>query len=157
MADKASGYRRPYLDSSVYIAAIKNETVNGVDRGQIARDILVDAQKGSIQVIASTALIAEVVRAKDSPLLTEDQEKLIDDFLFHEFITWVELDIVLAIEARRLARQYNLKPFDAIHLASAVRGKADCLLRWDERFIAGGGVIEEVTVSDPYWHGQMKM
>lgn len=157
MAKKDTGYRRPYLDSSVYIAAIKNEVVNGVDRGQIARDILMDAQKGSLQVVASTALIAEVIRAKDSPQLDEDQEALIDAYLFQEFITWVEVDIVLAKEARRLARQHNLKPFDAIHLASAIRGKADCLLRWDGRFVGEGTVIEEVTVCEPYWHGQMQM
>ena len=52
---------------------------------------------------------------------------------------------------------HNLKPSDAVHLASAIRGDADVLFRWDDRFIAGGGSVEGINVSEPYWSAQLKL
>lgn len=36
-------YQRPYLESSVFIALIKGEVINTIDRGEIAQHILDDA------------------------------------------------------------------------------------------------------------------
>ena len=124
-------YKQPYLDSSVYIAAIKAEE----GRADIAKRILDDARGGSLQIVGSTLVIAEVIRGRgESAPLTSGQERIIDQYVFHDFITWVELSVALALEARKLARQHGLKPADAIHLASAVAGGADQLLRWDDKF-----------------------
>lgn len=145
-------YKQPYLDSSVYIAAIKGEA----DRGDIAMSILNDAKAGKLQIIGSTFVIAEVIRGKGQATpLSPEQERVIDGYVFHNFITWVELDVTLALESRRLARQHSLKPPDAVHLASAIRGGADYLLRWDNTFRLADGVYEGVTVCEPFWTGQL--
>lgn len=144
-------YRRPYLDSSVYIAAIKGEE----GRAEIARDILTGASRGEIQIVAATFVIAEVIRMKGTPApLPADQERVIDGFLMQDYITWVELDVSLAQQARRAARTYGLKPADAVHLVSAARGDADVLLRWDDKFrLDEGGTYEGIAVHQPYWMG----
>lgn len=142
-------YSRPYLDSSVYIAAIKGEE----DRAETAQAILEEARKGTIQVVGSTFVIAEVIRAKGQPQpLSEEDEEKIDAYVFHDFITWVEVDVTLALEARKLARAYGLRPGDAVHLASAIRGEADQVLRWDGKWPEGE--YEGVVVCDPHWTGQ---
>jgi predicted nucleic acid-binding protein len=147
-------YKQPYLDSSVYIAAIKDE----VGRVDIAKHILNDAKAGKLQIVGSTFVIAEVIRGKgEAKPLSPEEERVIDDYVFHEFITWVELDVTLALDARRLARQHSLKPADAIHLASAIRGGADYLLRWDDRFRLADGLYEGVTVCEPFWAGQLEI
>ena len=145
-------FARPYLDSSVYIAAIKGEE----GRVDIAKRILDEARKGTLHIVGSTFVIAEVIRAKGSTApLTAAQEKVIDEYVFHDYITWVELDVSLALDARQLARQHtSLKPVDAVHLAAAIRGGADQLLRWDDKFkISDGTSIEGVTVCEPHLVG----
>lgn len=124
-------FRKPYLDSSVYIAAIKGEG----GRADIAKRILTGAQNGEFQVVAGTLVIAEVVGAsrRDRPM-TPEQEEIVDTYIFHDFIDLVDLDPPTAIEARRLARQHSLKTADSIHLACALRAEADQLLCWDRDF-----------------------
>ncbi|MFL5781021.1 MAG: type II toxin-antitoxin system VapC family toxin [Thermoleophilaceae bacterium] len=142
-------FQQPYLDSSVHIAAIKGEA------GQVdtARAIFSHARKGTFQVIASTLVIAEVIGAPRKTPLTEEQERVIDNYVFHDFITWVELDQTIALDARRLARQHGLKPADAVHVASAIRAGADQLLRWDDKFTVPNGTYENVVVCEPHLAG----
>ena len=143
-------YLRPYLDASVYLAAINGE----VGRAQIAREILEAASREIVTIVASTWVAAEVIRPKwATELLPDEKESVINEVFANKQIVWVEVDLPLAVEARRLARLHDLKPADAVHLASAVRGKADILLRWNHRF----KVSEEITeleVCDPYWWGE---
>jgi predicted nucleic acid-binding protein len=62
-----------------------------------------------------------------------------------------------ALDARRIAREHGLKTLDAIHLASAVRGDADQLLRWDDKFrLRERETYEGVLVREPYWRGQLE-
>jgi predicted nucleic acid-binding protein len=85
-------------------------------------------------------VIAEVIKGPEGTQLTAEQERVIDSYFQHEYITLVELDVGVARDARRLARAHRLKPADAVHLASAIKGDADQLLRWDDKFrLAEGG------------------
>ncbi|MDQ3985032.1 MAG: type II toxin-antitoxin system VapC family toxin [Actinomycetota bacterium] len=151
---------RPYLDSSVFIAWIKGEKVTKKDgteedRGEIATRILEDAEKGRFQVFCSTYVAVEVLKDKDRPKLSDDEMGKIDSYLQHEFIIWIELDLSLALHARDLARKIGLKPADAVHLASAIRGECDYLFRWDDKWV--GGKYDGVEVCDPFWMGQPTM
>jgi predicted nucleic acid-binding protein len=147
-------YRRPYLDTSVYIAVLKAES----GRVDIARNILEDARKGVLSIVASTFVAAEVIRVKGAgEAISEDDESIIDAWVFHEFVTWVELDLTLALEARKLARDHGLKPADAVHLASAIRGGADILMRWNGRFRVEDGELGGMRVCEPHWFGQQQL
>jgi predicted nucleic acid-binding protein len=148
-------YSRPYLESSVYIALIKGEFINGIDRGDIAQRILDDASNGRWPILTATFTLAEVLKDKGRPILTPDEERRIDAFFRHDYIKLVTLDRRVAEHARSLARQHGLSPADAIHLASAIRSQADELLKWDKGFPRT--MIEGVTIKDPYWFGQLPM
>jgi len=150
-------YQRPYLESSVFIALIKGEVINTVDRGEIAQHILDDASAGRWPIFTSTFTLAEVVKARNRPLLTPAEEQRIDDFFKHDYIKLVILDREVGEFARKLARNHGLRPPDAIHLASAVKAQADELLTWDENDFPINTTINGVTIKLPYWFGQMKM
>jgi predicted nucleic acid-binding protein len=146
-------YRRPYVDTSVYLAAINDE----VDRAPIAREIFEAASRGDISIVASTFVAAEIIRPRwEQAPLAEDKERIIDEVLPASRIIWVELDLPLAAEARRLARRHGLKPADAVHLASALRANCDILLRWNHRFHVASD-FPEIEVSDPYWWGDLTL
>jgi predicted nucleic acid-binding protein len=142
-------YARPYLDSSVYIAAIQNEE----NRVIATRQVLDAAEKKQIQIVASTFVVAEVIKMRgETVALSTDKESEIDEILMSDRILWVELDLSLAQNARKLARIHGLKPGDAIHLASAIRGKADVLFRYDNRFDAKDE-IAGLELCEPFWFG----
>jgi predicted nucleic acid-binding protein len=142
-------YARPYLDTSAYLAAINGEK----DRAQVVLQILEAADQKKIEIVASTFVAAEVIKIKgEDAYLTPDKETEIDEVLKSERILWVELDLTLALEARKLARAHGLKPGDAIHLASAIRGKADVLLRYNGRFNSKTE-IAGLELCDPFWFG----
>jgi predicted nucleic acid-binding protein len=150
-------YQRPYLESSVFIALIKGEVINTIDRGEIAQHILDGASADRWPIFTSTFTLAEVIKARNKPLLTPAEEKKIDDFFKHEYIKLVILDREVAELARKLARSHALRPPDAVHLASAVKVRADELLMWDENDFPINTTIEGVTIKLPYWFGQTKM
>lgn len=152
---KPSIYANPYLETTVFIALIKGEIVAGIDRGQIAQNILDDASRGRWAILTSTLTIVEVFKKRNHPTLTEMEEQKIDAFFKHEYIKLVTLDRQVAEHARKLARVYNLRPIDAVHLASAIRTKADQLLTWDNDFPRT--TIEGVQIREPYWFGQLRM
>ncbi len=157
MTDNAVMPLRPYLDSSVFIAWIKDEKItlpNGQveERGETATRILEDAEKRHrFQIFCSTFVAAEVIKDKSRPQLSEAEVASIDAYLQHEFIVWIELDLTLAVAARELSREHGLKPVDAVHLASAIRAGCDSLFRWDDKWPAGK--YDGVEVCNPFWTG----
>lgn len=143
-------FSRPYLDTSVYVAAIKGPTTEDPGRVALSAQVLAEAEEGRLRVVASTFLHAEVIRDRgESVPLDPAAETVVEKFLQRSFIAWVELDVAGGRSARALARRFNLKPPDAVHLSAAVRGRADVFFTWDARLIsATGGNVDEGTAGD---------
>ena len=97
-------------------------------------------------------MYAEVIKDKGRPPLSPAEESVIDVELSRSFITWVEVDFLIAQKARSLARRHSLKPVDAVHLATAIRAGCDQFLAWDGDF-RNGTVIESVTLEEPHLTG----
>lgn len=143
-------YSTPYLDTSVYVAAIKGEQAEP-GRGKVSSDVLAEAEASRLRIIASTFVVVECAKDKGGPALDPAEEPLIDGFLQRSFISWVELDVAGARDARRLVREHSIKPPDAVHLAAGLRGKADIFFTWDDVLVAKvGGEVDGMTVCNPY-------
>lgn len=147
-------YKRPYLDSCVYIAEVKGPTSDEAEQAAIAHRILTAAERGDFKVIASSIVIAEVVKARRGTGQTPpDVVRKINEVLSRDFVLWVEADVPLCTQAQDLQRKYpSLKPMDAVHVASAIRGEADYLLTWDPVILKAG--IAELRVEKPTYQGQ---
>jgi len=150
-------YGQPYLESSVFVALIKGEVIDGVDRADIAQHILDDASAERWPIFTSAFTLAEVIKDRKRPILIPEEEQRIGDYFKHEYIKLVIVDREVGESARRLARNHSLRPADAIHLASAIKAKADELLTWDSSNFPIGQTIEGVTIKLPYWFGQTAM
>lgn len=75
-------------------------------------------------------------------------------FFEHGFIQWVDVDLVVAREARRLSRVHRLRGADAIHLASAIRATCDVLMTWNKKDFPIGQTVDGVEIRDPFLFGQ---
>ena len=134
----AERYKKPYFDSSVFLAWIKKEVVNGVNRRTPADHILTLAENGNITIITSTLTLAEVhkLRSGDRTPVKDNESllKAFERYLENDWIRLVDVDRSIGEEANAFCVQYGLYPNDAIHLACAIRAKCDFLLAWDDRF-----------------------
>jgi predicted nucleic acid-binding protein len=117
-AEKA--YSRPYLDTSVYVAAIKGPETEDPERVKTSAQVLSEAEAGRLHIIASTFLLVEVIRDRgEAAPLDPAKETLAEKFFQRQFISWVELDVTGGRDARIVARRFNIKLADAILVLSS--------------------------------------
>lgn len=123
-------YKKPYVDSSVIIAWLKGEE----GRRDVFTDILIAAEAGAFKVYTSTVTIAEVHRPRRHQQGTEKDSDQLLDLFEQDFLVFIDVDRRVAERAHRLCRDTGLRPFDALHVASALRANCEVLLSWDDRF-----------------------
>lgn len=151
----ADAFTRPYLDANVYIAAIAGPKGEDPAKVQLAANLLQLAEDGHYEVVASTFLAAEVIKSPGSPTpLDPQEESTIAGYLQRGFIVMYEVDMRIAEKARQLSRDFGLKPPDAVHVATAIRGGCDQFLTWDDKLHKGGRMIESVYVCEPHLAGR---
>ena len=136
-------YKRPYLDSGVFIAWIKGEKVKAkdasgkeieIDRGKIGESVLTLAEQQVFPIVISALTFAEVHKKRGKQKLEGDENQNVLDYFEHDFVWVVPVDRAIGEEANRLCRLYEgegLRPNDAIHMACAKRAECDVLLSWD--------------------------
>lgn len=153
--------RRIHLDSSVYIAFQKGETIQaagGLGRAELARMIFQAAEVGRIAVFTSTASLVEVRHGVEFSSLSADARyRLIDQLFERSLTTFVEVDRDVALLARQIAVEYGIKTLDAIQIASARPAGCHELFIWDKNVVRKftSNPLADLRVSDPYWEGQM--
>lgn len=125
--------QRIYWDTSVFVALIKGEASAEADRAAIAQAILRVAEAGKIELITSAFTRAEVRRDRRQPRLTPEQHARVSAFFKHSYLHVRPLDRAIGESAAELGERYNLKPPDAVHLATALSVQADELQHWDDR------------------------
>lgn len=106
-----------YWDSCTFIHIIQG---NEPDGGRILKTRVRDVTEGRLRIVTSMFTLAEVVKPKRSKsvLSTQDETKIRSVFLWP--ILLYELTRKIAERARELQWLINnIKPYDAIHLATA--------------------------------------
>jgi predicted nucleic acid-binding protein len=114
--------------------------INYLAGRQVAADcqfIINQAERGELEIVVSAFAEAEVVKLDGE--LQQDSEELIREFFGRNYIIRAALDIPVAALVRELVRNNKgLKPYDAIHIATALHHKIPILETYDERMIKLG-------------------
>jgi predicted nucleic acid-binding protein len=118
---------RVYWDSCLYIACIQKEPA----RFPELRAVIKLAEDGAVVLVASTLVIAEVVKLKASTATAAKQAKKIREFFENDYIKVRALDRTTAEQAAEISRSFGLKPLDAVHVATAIAMKCSCLQTYD--------------------------
>lgn len=110
---------RRYWDSCAFLGYLNNEP----DKADKCESVLQAAEEGKIDIVTSALTLTEVIKTKGGPAIPRDQEQKIRDFFEHPWIIVREVDRFVAEQARELIWAHGLKPYDAIHLATALNLK----------------------------------
>lgn len=116
--------KRIYYCANVWISFISQEA----GRYQsVAQDIKA-AQNGHCEIWTSTISLAEVYKSHATGQAATQSNSQIDALFTQRYVQMVAVDFNVARDARDLLRAHNpplRKPFDAIHLATALRNNCD--------------------------------
>lgn len=106
-----------YWDSVTFLGWLSDEA----DKVPLCRPVLEAAEGGSVVIVTSALTIAEVLWPKGHEKISAHHAKKIESFFRHSWIIVRELDRFIAEDARELVWSKNVKPKDAIHMATALR------------------------------------
>jgi predicted nucleic acid-binding protein len=95
------------------------------------------AKKGNVEIWTSTIAYAEVFKVKEisgAPRPLDEQNRMIEAVLRQPFVQLVEVNALVGLRARELLQTYVQlkKPYDAVHLASAVHFNLDAMHTYDD-------------------------
>ncbi len=128
------------VDTNIFVGVLNKESLSAS-----SKEILDKIDSGSLDCVVSTVVIAEMCAGYH--MAGEADEK--DDFLAHlqgsQSYDIIELSVGIADQAGRIKAATGLKLPDAIIVASAVKGEAECLITNDESLKKAAEFIKVVT------------
>lgn len=135
--------RRVLLDASCLIGVIAGE-----DEMLCLRSLLAAVDKGEVVMVASTALLTEVLpaHARNGSAVTR---RRIQDLLRDPATELIDVSLPVAQRAAEYRVSFGLKTWDAVHLATASLAQCDVLFVRDGKFPTDSDV-DGVWVSLPY-------
>lgn len=129
--------RARYWDSNIWLGILNAEPDKIVECSQL----LERARDGEFLIVSSAITLAEVVRMRGTPVkLDRDKDQIIRDFFKRDYISVRNVDRQTAELARELVWKYRdivenkkdeVKPWDAIHMATAMRLSIPLLNTYD--------------------------
>jgi predicted nucleic acid-binding protein len=147
MADLS--YQRAYLDADVWIAALLGES----GRAEIVKPILAGADAGQVRLVVSALMPLEVLGGSRTTR-TQEREQAALAIVTRSSNIVVPAGRAVVRRARHYRLTYGLDAMDALHLASAVRGRATVFFTWNSKdFDRVGPMVDGIKVCEPYWYG----
>lgn len=135
---------RLYWDSCVWIAIIAHETAIPLKGGyfenrySICNTVLSEAKNGKIEIFTSCFALAEVCKISN----INEYENL-SDFFNRDYIIAIPVDFEIGgmAQALQLKDDLNLRPQDAVHVASAIRAGVDQMNTFDADILKLNGKL----------------
>ena len=116
---------------------VKNES----DKVDECRGVIQGCESGQLKLVTSTLTLAEVLYLKNKQKIPKQESQLIRDFFEHRYIILIALDRRIAEKAQEIFWDYDIKPKDAIHVASALFAGIKILETFDPEFLVLDGKI----------------
>lgn len=122
-----------YWDSDAFLAIINDD--KSTDEIAGCNDVWATSEKGLIHIVTSTLTTAEVIHKKGVPKLDPTKRSLVSNFFRQEFISQKTLTREIAELARDVVWDSNIKPKDAVHVATCAYYKIRLLHSFDENLL----------------------
>jgi len=104
------------------------------------------AERGEFVFVQSMFTISELVKDPDGDKLTVKEESLIEDFFENDFVILRTLTEQIAFLSRKIAREYGVKPGDAVHVATAVFWNVPILHTFDNKLLNKTQLMKDLSI-----------
>jgi len=129
-----------YWDSDAFLGWLQNEP----GKSELCEGTIKRAEGGEVLIITSALTIAEVLWMRGAPRVTRDKAEILRRFFRRSFIRVRNVTRAISESAQDLVWDHNIRPKDAIHVATALDAKAPVLETFDDNLLGKTG-----TVGDP--------
>lgn len=110
---------RRYWDSNIFLTVLEAEPLNYPK----CKGVIEAVKRKEVQIVTSALTLTEVLYIKGHPKITKEKsQKIVDLFKIMSIIV-VNVDRKIAEMARDYVWNHDVRPKDAIHLASATYAK----------------------------------
>ena len=130
-----------YWDSNAFLGWLAEEP----DKVDYCRPVIKAAEARKVRILTSALTIAEVLWVRGRDRIPSESAARVEAFFRHRWIVVRELDRFIAEDARALVWNHNVKPKDAVHLATALKRDVaiEQLDTFDEPLIRLSGTLGE--------------
>ena len=128
-----------YWDSAVFLAYFQEES----GRVELCHGTLERAGAGDVCIITSTLTIAECLWLRNSPPVPKDRADTVRRFFRRSFLRVRNVTRRTAELAQDLVWDHQIRPKDAIHVATGLEARAVILETFDDLLIGKSGSIGE--------------
>ncbi len=128
---------RIYWDSDCFLGHLQAEPEKAVK----CAGLLQRAERGDVLILTSALTLAEVLWMKGSPRLPKDKADLVRRFFRRSFIRVYNVTRSISEAAQDLVWVNDIRPKDAIHVATALHLAADALETFDANLIGKSGTV----------------
>jgi predicted nucleic acid-binding protein len=150
--------RLVYWDSDAFLALLNGDKTASEMQGCL--DVWTLGQKGLIHIVTSTLTVAEVIHMKGTPKLDPTKRHLVSNFFRQHFISLKPLTREIAELARDVVWDSNIRPKDAVHVATAGYYKLRELHSFDGNLV-GKQVVSvqgfDIAVKEPHAQAQAEI
>jgi predicted nucleic acid-binding protein len=94
-----------------------------------------------VLIVTSALTLAEVLWMRNGPRLTEDKALMVRRFFRRSTIRVYNVSRKISESAQDLVWRHDIKPKDAIHVATALHLSADALETFDSNLIKKSGTV----------------
>ena len=122
------------IDTNVVVAFIdKQVDDDGVNRHDDVNKILTDAQRGAVDIVLATMVIAEIGKAKEKSALEYQND--LNTWVTAPYILNWNLTRQIALDSHQFICDDGLKPADAVVLSTALYSNSSCLYTYDKKLL----------------------
>ncbi len=131
-----------YWDSNAFLGWLAEEA----DKVEECRAVIRAAEAGKTLLITSALTVTEVLWLRGGPRIAAANAEKVQRFFGHGYIVVNDLDRRIAEAAQRLVWHHDIKPKDAIHVASAIDAGVDRMETFDADLIKKSGSVGELPL-----------
>jgi predicted nucleic acid-binding protein len=144
-----------YWDSATFLAYFQQES----GRVELCRGTLERAGAGEVCIITSALTIAECLWLRNAPPVPKDRADTVRRFFRRSFLRVRNVTRRTSELAQDLVWDYQIRPKDAIHVATSIEARVTILETFDEPLIRRSGSIGEppITIRLPIGPDQGKL
>lgn len=133
-----------YWDSDAFLGWLQNEQ----GKEHLCRATFERAEKGELILVTSALTIAEVLWTRNSPKITNERATLVRRFFRRSYIRIRAVTRGISETAQDVVWDHDIRPKDAIHVATALDAKISILETFDKGLIGKSGACG-LTVRTP--------
>lgn len=126
-----------YWDSDAFLGWLQVET----DKAPLCAGTLKRADLGEVVIFTSALTIAEVLWMRGAPMIPQDKADIVRKFFRRSCFRVRNVTRSIAENAQDLVWTQNIRPKDAIHVATALDAHAAALETFDDDLLKKSGAI----------------